>query len=66
MIKRALTLVPYMRKDHTAMNRGYVEVMGTIRDTPILFKATMKRKSPRKNPKKAEKKRKNRIFEVIM
>lgn len=35
--------------------RGYVELMGTVRETPISFKEVKKRRSPRKNAKKAEK-----------
>lgn len=50
-----------MKEVHTATKRGYVEDMGTVRDTPLLLRAFKKRKSPRKNPKKAERISQKRI-----
>jgi len=50
-----LTGLLKMITDHKTTKRGYVELKGTVFETPMSFKAMKKSESPRKKAKKAEK-----------
>ena len=56
-----LTGLLKMITDHKTTKRGYVELKGTVFETPMFFKAMKKRESPRKKAKKAEKISQKRI-----